>query len=135
MLRMTVRSKILSLIKSGFKKRGYDIVPIDTSSAGVNPFTMEEGLRRCAQRGIPIESVIDIGASNGSWTELCRRFFPDAHYFLVEAQPCHEPELKKFRDKVASDILRSNPGLKYESPEFKALYRQEMDRLSKEYLG
>ena len=40
-----------------------------------------------------------------------------------------------FRDKVASDILRSNPGLKYESPEFKALYRQEMDRLSKEYLG
>lgn len=39
----------------------------------------------------------------------------------------------EFRDKVASDILRNNPGLTYESPEFQALYRQEMDRLLKEY--
>jgi hypothetical protein len=39
----------------------------------------------------------------------------------------------EFRDKVASEILRNNPGLTYESPEFQALYRQEMDRLLKEY--
>ena len=38
-----------------------------------------------------------------------------------------------FRDKVASEISRGNPGLTYESPEFQALYRQEMDRLLKEY--
>lgn len=38
-----------------------------------------------------------------------------------------------FRDKVASEILRNNPGFTYESPEFQALYRQEMDRLLKEY--
>jgi hypothetical protein len=38
-----------------------------------------------------------------------------------------------FRDKVASDILRSNRGLKYESPEFETLYRREMDRLLREY--
>jgi len=37
------------------------------------------------------------------------------------------------RDKVASEILRDNPGFTYESPEFQALYRQEMDRLLKEY--
>jgi len=108
---MTVRSKILSFIKSGFKKRGYDIVPVDMNSGCVNPFTMEEGLKRCAQRGIPIETVIDIGASNGSWTELCRQFFPDAHYFLVEAQPCHEPELKKFREKTPkTDYLLAAAG-------------------------
>ena len=40
-----------------------------------------------------------------------------------------------FRDKVASEILLNNPGLTYESPEFQALYRQEMDRLLKEYQG
>ena len=39
----------------------------------------------------------------------------------------------EFRDKVASEILRNNPGFTYESPEFQALYRQEMDRLLKEY--
>jgi len=38
-----------------------------------------------------------------------------------------------FRDKVASEILRNNPGFTYESPEFQTLYRQEMDRLLKEY--
>jgi hypothetical protein len=38
-----------------------------------------------------------------------------------------------FREKVASDILRSNRGLKYESPEFKALYQREMGRLLTEY--
>ncbi len=38
-----------------------------------------------------------------------------------------------FRDKVAAGILRNNPGLTYESPEFQALYRQEMDRLLKEH--
>ncbi|MBP7528917.1 MAG: hypothetical protein KA801_13380 [Syntrophorhabdaceae bacterium] len=38
-----------------------------------------------------------------------------------------------FRDKVASEILRNNPGLTHESPEFQALYRQEMDRLLREY--
>ena len=40
-----------------------------------------------------------------------------------------------FRDKVASDILRNNRGFKYDSPEFQALYQQEMDRLLKEYRG
>lgn len=39
----------------------------------------------------------------------------------------------EFRDKVASEIVRNNPGLTYESPEFQTLYRQEMDRLLKEY--
>ncbi|MDD3845114.1 MAG: hypothetical protein PHC90_01995 [Syntrophorhabdaceae bacterium] len=38
-----------------------------------------------------------------------------------------------YRDKVASEILRNNPGFTYESPEFQVLYRQEMDRLLKEY--
>ncbi|OPY77189.1 MAG: hypothetical protein A4E65_02875 [Syntrophorhabdus sp. PtaU1.Bin153] len=39
----------------------------------------------------------------------------------------------RFRDKVASEILRDNQGLTYESPEFQTLYQQEMDRLLKEY--
>jgi len=41
----------------------------------------------------------------------------------------------EYRDKVGSEILRNNNGLTYESPEFETLYRQEMDRLLKEYRG
>lgn len=38
-----------------------------------------------------------------------------------------------FRDRVASEILHNNPGFTYDSPEFQDLYRQEMDRLLREY--
>lgn len=38
-----------------------------------------------------------------------------------------------FRDKVASEILRKNQELTYESPEFQALYQQKMESLLKEY--
>jgi FkbM family methyltransferase len=43
-----------------------------------------------------IQTIIDIGASNGSWTELSMKYFPDAAYFLIEAQPVHLPALKGF---------------------------------------
>lgn len=95
---MTIRSKVSAVVKSALNRLGYDIVSIERADG--NSFTMEEGLKRCAQRGIPIETVIDIGASNGSWTQVCRQSFPDAHYLLVEAQPCHEAELIKLRDEV-----------------------------------
>ena len=56
-----------------------------------------------------------------------RRDVADVMYPGDAARQC------EFRDKVASEILRNNPGFTYESPEFQALYRQEMDRLLKEY--
>lgn len=111
---MRVSSKVSTLIKSVVNRLGhivpvgksdppitYDIVPMGKNDPPIAPFTMEEGLRRCSKRGIPIETVIDIGASNGSWTQLCKQFFPDAYYFLVEAQPCHENDLKKLRKNVS----------------------------------
>jgi len=98
---MTIRSRISSIIRSELNRRGYEIVPIATTRTDINPFTMEEGLRRCARRGIPIETVIDIGASNGCWTRLCKQFFPYANYFLVEAQPCHEADLIKLRNELS----------------------------------
>jgi hypothetical protein len=54
----------------------------------------------------------------------------DVAELMFPGDPEHQTDL---RDKVASEILRNNPELTYESPEFQALYRQEMDRLLKEY--
>lgn len=44
-----------------------------------------------------VQTVVDIGASNGSGTEDCLRQFPNSHYLLVEANPVHAAELEKFR--------------------------------------
>ena len=58
----------------------------------------ERALERITGRGLTLNTVIDVGASNGSWSEACMRYFPSASYFLVEAQTLHEPALKTFCD-------------------------------------
>jgi FkbM family methyltransferase len=58
--------------------------------------TMEGVIERIARRNIKINTVIDIGASNGSWSELLLKRYPLAQYLLIEAQPVHEPALRQF---------------------------------------
>lgn len=53
-------------------------------------------LERITRRGIRIGTVIDVGASNGCWSEVCMRYLPDARYVLFEAQPGHTGELEEF---------------------------------------
>jgi FkbM family methyltransferase len=53
-------------------------------------------LRRIADRGVRASTVIDIGASNGMWSEAAKSIFPDANYLLIEAQQTHERELQAF---------------------------------------
>lgn len=64
-------------------------------------FSMAKGLARLASRNLPIQTIIDVGASNGCWTRLAQQSFPDTHYLLIEANKVHEPELKAFRDAQA----------------------------------
>ena len=64
--------------------------------------TMTMGLSRSKNRGHIINTVIDVGASNGSWTLLCKKYFPNAFYFLIEAQVAHEDSLKKLKSKTAN---------------------------------
>lgn len=53
----------------------------DASSA---PFDMRSAVRRIAGHGLPIRSVIDIGASDGSWSLDAMKIFPDASFLAVE---------------------------------------------------
>ena len=57
---------------------------------------MDGALGRLARRGTPVASVIDVGASTGIWSARAMRYFPAARYMLVEAQPVHEPALRRF---------------------------------------
>jgi FkbM family methyltransferase len=60
-----------------------------------NLATMEAALSRCAGRGTPLRTVIDVGASDGRWSRMARGILPPAHYFMVEAQRGHEAGLAR----------------------------------------
>jgi FkbM family methyltransferase len=75
--------------------------------------TMEAALARAATRvrGSSAGTVIDIGASDGRWSEGARRHFPDAKYLLMEANAVHEPGLRLFKERVArSDYVLAVAG-------------------------
>ena len=73
--------------------------------------TLYGALARLRRRAMPVGTVIDVGASDGSWSEACLRYFPAARYFLVEAQSAHEPKLQRFRRAHPnSDYLISAAG-------------------------
>jgi FkbM family methyltransferase len=56
-------------------------------------------LRRIARRGLDVATVIDVGASNGSWSADVMTIFPLAQYLLIEAQDAHLPALQDFVKK------------------------------------
>jgi FkbM family methyltransferase len=53
-------------------------------------------LGRLANRQISINTVIDVGASNGCWSKEMMKVYPTADYFLIEANPLHQPDLESF---------------------------------------
>jgi FkbM family methyltransferase len=57
---------------------------------------VEHALQRTARRGLSIGTVIDVGASDGRWSEACKLYVPQARYLLIEAQAIHEPALKRY---------------------------------------
>jgi FkbM family methyltransferase len=54
-------------------------------------------LRRCLQKGIPLQTVIDVGASDGRWSEEAMQYYPEAFYYLIDAQAQHEAALAGFK--------------------------------------
>lgn len=67
--------------------------------------SMQAALARCQQRNLQINTIIDIGASDGRWSLMARNFFPNSSCFLIEAQSSHEDCLKKIR--------ANNSGIEY----------------------
>jgi FkbM family methyltransferase len=58
--------------------------------------TFEGALERLRARRISIRSVIDIGASDGSWSRSMMSVYSDADYLLIEANPIHQNALDDF---------------------------------------
>jgi len=62
-------------------------------SAKWGPRGAFDSLRRARAGGVDVRQIVDVGASNGSWTRDCLRVFPEARYLLVEPLPVHAAAL------------------------------------------
>ena len=75
----------------------------------------EEAYLRLARKGYTPRSIVDVGAYEGNWTRLAKKYFPDANVLMCEAQK----EKSTYLQKVCSDLenvevsigpLSSKPG-------------------------
>ena len=88
---MTIRDAIRKTIKKLLASRGYTLTRLNPGRD-----TMDNACQAIAARGHALNTVVDIGASDGRWSRDFMRYFPDCQYLLVEAQPVHAPRLKQF---------------------------------------
>lgn len=103
------------LLKKGLNFLGYEIqkksVPVPAILE--NPFTMRAALKRCIDRGLDVQTVIDVGASDGRWSRNLMTLLPNANYLLVEAQKEHGKALESFRKEFTNiDIVLAAAGSK-----------------------
>ena len=103
---------IKKILKRLFGFLGYTLikkkrvkVPFENNEANSSvsmALTMKGALERIAKRGLVVNTVIDVGASDGRWSRACLNIFSDASYLLVEAQEGHREALQKLRDEVTN---------------------------------
>lgn len=70
-----------------------------------NTMSTDRALWRILQNQLEINTVIDVGASDGHWSQACMRHLPESNYLLVEANDVHKVALENF--------CRSNPRARY----------------------
>jgi len=84
------------LIKSLFRMAGLEVRRIQNSPVRLPRASMDQGLKWLSQHEFHVETVLDVGASNGMWSEICMSYFPNASYVLFEPQPTHSKALDEF---------------------------------------
>lgn len=70
-----------------------------------NVMSTDRALWRILQNHLEINTVIDVGASDGRWSQTVMRHLPDSNYLLVEANDTHKVSLENF--------CRNNPRSTY----------------------
>lgn len=88
-----VKKLYTAIIQPTFSLFGLAIVRNNDSLARG---TMRSALAEIARRESGLNTIVDIGASNGSWSELAMMHLSHCNYLLIEAQKVHEYDLKRF---------------------------------------
>lgn len=99
---MSVKRQVGRLLAKIFAGLGYRLV----KQSIVSPVALSAALDRVTGRNMTIQSVIDVGASNGMWTKIARQYLPSANYLLIDANPTHEEALKEYVASIPSADYR-----------------------------
>ncbi len=67
--------------------------------------SMSAGIAALAKSGIVPKTIVDVGASDGRWSEMALRSFPGARCVLFEPQTVHREGLERFRAAHPSSIV------------------------------
>jgi FkbM family methyltransferase len=100
------------IIKYIFRLFGLEISRVSTKKnieyTLPSNFTMKESLRNMREY-TNFSTIIDVGASNGIWSELCMQYYPESFYLLIEAQKEHQLGLEHFVKKYpkSSYVLKA----------------------------
>ncbi len=89
---MSIRGKVVSCLKKALLSRGYVVGSVKNQHRA----TMAGALNAIMERKHPLRTVIDIGASDGRWSEQAMAYLPQCAYLLIEAQDVHEAALRRF---------------------------------------
>jgi FkbM family methyltransferase len=89
---MHLKEFLISGTRRIFRGLGYEahFVPVIND----NP-TLQHALRRLKKHGIPFNSFIDVGASDGIWSRALADHFPGKRHLLLDANKTHLPALAK----------------------------------------
>jgi FkbM family methyltransferase len=85
--------KILQRTKEVIRK----VIPTTTISSGIGD--MNKLLEDLKIRGLKCDSILDVGANRCEWSNTAFRFYPHAHFYLIEPQLEMLPLLKTFKRK------------------------------------
>jgi FkbM family methyltransferase len=91
-----MKKKALQVVNSLLDRLGARIVP-----KSLGNFLMSSAVQRIASHDIQIQTVIDIGASDGKWSLEAMEIFPDVFFFGIDPLQEREPALKYLKEKIS----------------------------------
>lgn len=62
-------------------------------------FSQQNALQRIKTNGLLINTVIDVGASDGRWSSIAQKAWPSTACFLIEANAVHASSLQQLKSK------------------------------------
>lgn len=91
---------IKKILKSIMRKAGWELHRISVTTRS----SMNSGLLWLSKQGFKVNTILDVGASNGCWSKECMNFFPAADYILFEPQPVHGASLDYFSETCKQKV-------------------------------
>jgi FkbM family methyltransferase len=97
------RFQLGAAVRRYMELAGFEISRIDSLRAN----TMRAALARRLRAGLQVNTIVDVGASDGSWSRMARRFFPSADCLLIEANRFHEPRLLHYAKEHGVNVVHA----------------------------